>query len=366
MAIAVVSLMVILVSVEGGQKPFTAFHKQQVELVHGSSRTFQPVFQRSFSFPPASTTLIRFQPSSRYSFANFGLQGTGGRNFVRGRFTSGNIVENAKAQAEESLRILKAYENSSIVAEYIEPILSTSDCLNNLEDVTKLTQEAIDLIVENGPELIYVDALVQTLKEESDIVKLIKSTAKILRALDGVANAVAAGSSNLCNPSLESSVKEVKAFALVVGAVSDNKQINMPQSSREQLKFIAKIMDQVANLLETQIKALEAFGKQCENGNKSRDIYESTSKILESVAKIYEDLGSEDGSVDIKKKSDFIKKFENAASELDRLDIDIDCSLKGDLSSLALLLEDLAAIIESVGLEKLSEELGINFDINSV
>jgi len=348
--------MVILASVEGGQRPFTAFNKQQVELVHGSSRTFQPVLQRSFSYPPASATFIRFQPSSQYSITKLGLQGTGGRNFV----------ENAKAQAEESLKILKAYENSSIVAEYIEPILSTSDCLNNLEDVTKLTQEAIDLIVENGPELIYVDALVKTLKEETDIVKLIKATAKIIKALDGVANAVAAGSSNLCNPSLEASVKEVRAFALVVGAVSENKQINMPQSSREQLKFIANIMDQVANLLETQIKALEAFGKQCEDGNKSKDIYESTSEILKSVAKIYEELGSEDGSVDIEKKSDFIKKFENAASELDRLDIDIDCSLEGDLSSLAQLLEDLAGIIESVGLEKLSEELGINFDINSI
>ena len=52
---------------------------------------------------------------------------------------------------------------------------------------------------------------------------------------------------------------------------------------------------------------------------------------------------------------------QNAASELDTLDIDLDCSLEGDLGSLAQLMEDLASIIESVGLEKLSEELGINF-----
>jgi len=356
-----VSLMVILASVEGGQKPFTAFNKHQAKLDHGSSRAFQPVVQRSFSYPRyiqfvrASTTSTRFQPSNQNSFTNFR------------RFTSGNIVENAKAQAEESLKILKSFKNSSIVAEYIEPILLTSNCLNNLEDVTKLTQEAINLIVDNGPELIYVDALVKTLKEETDIVKLTKSTSKIIRALDGVVDAVStAGSSNLCNPSLEGSIKEVKAFALVVRAVSENNDINMPQRSREQLKFIADIMDQVANLLGNQIKALEVFGKQCEDGNKSKAIYESTKEILESVAKIYEDLGSEDGSDDLKKKSDFIKNFENAASELDRLDIDIDCSLEGDLSSLAQLLEDLASIIESVGIETLSEELGINFDINSV
>merc|ERR1711937_910009 len=318
---------------------------------------FQPVVQRSFSYPryiqytPASTTSTRFQPSSQNSITNLR------------RFTSGNFVENAKAQAEESLKILKEYEDSSIVAEYIEPILSTSACLNNLEDVTKLTQEAINLIVDNGPELIYVDALVKTLKEETDIIKLTRATAKIIKALDGVVDAVsAAGSKNLCNTSLEASVKEVKAFALVVEAVSKNNEINMPQRSRDQLKFIADIMDQVANLLETQIKALEAFGKQCEEGNKSRAIYESTREILESVAKIYEDLGSEDGSGDIKNRLYFIKNFENAASELDTLDIDLDCSLEGDLGSLAQLMEDLASVIESIGLEKLSKELGINFE----
>ena len=325
MVIALVSLMVFLASVEGGQKPFTAFQKHQVELGQGLIPAFQPVVQRSFSYPrniqlfnpfhpsqpPASTTLLRFQPYSQNSLNKLGLQNKGQKNFVRGKFTSGNIVENAKAQAEESLKILKSFKNSSIVAEYIEPILSTSACLNNLEDVTKLTQEAINLIVDNGPELIYVDALVQTLKEETDIIKLTKATAKIIRALDGVVDAVsAAGSKNLCNTSLEASVKEVKAFALVVEAVSKNNQINMPQGSREQLKFIADIMDQVANLLETQIKALEAFGKQCEDGNKSKAIYESTREILESVAKIYEDLGSEEGSADIKKRSDFIKNFE--------------------------------------------------------
>ena len=320
MLIALASLIVILASVEGGQTPFTAFQNHQVELGQGLIPAFQPVVQRSFSYPrniqlfnpfQPSPTLIRFQPYSQNSITNFGLQNTGQKNFVREKFTSRNIVENAKAQAEESLKILKSFKNSPIVAEYIEPILSTSACLNNLEDVTKLTQEAINLIVDNGPELIYVDALVQTLKEETDIIKLTKATAKIIKALDGVVDAVsAAGSKNLCNTSLEASVKEVKAFALVVEAVSKNNQINMPQGSREQLKFIADIMDQVANLLETQIKALEAFGKQCEDGNKSRAIYESTREILESVAKIYEDLGSEDGSGDIKKQSDFIKKFE--------------------------------------------------------
>jgi len=386
MAIAFLSLMVILASVEAGRKPFTAFNKYQVDLVHGSGyagsrysrQTFQPVVQRSFSYPkyaqytPASAASTRFQPLSQDFINNFGLQDTGRRNFVRGqepsnRFTSGNIVQNAKAQAEETIRILKAFEGSSIAAEYIEPTFATSDCLTNLEDVTKLIQAGTDLIVDNGPELIYLEALVQSLKGETDVVKLTKATAKMLRALDGLGPALAAGASDLCISSPEASIKGFQDLADVLEELSKNNDINMPQRSRELLKISAEIMDQTAEFLETQNNALETFRTQCESGNDSQiAIYDSTREILDSLAKLYEVMGFEDRSVDLKKQSDFIKKFGDSYSELDRLGIDIDCSLVGDYKSLAQILEDLVVIIESVGLEKLSEELGINFDFNSV
>jgi len=386
MAIAFLSLMVILASVEAGRKPFTAFNKYQVDHVHGSGfagsrysrQTFQPVVQRSFSYPkyaqytPASAASTRFQPLSQDFINNFGLQDTGRRNFVRGqepsnRFTSGNIVQNAKAQAEETIRILKAFEGSSIAAEYIEPTFATSDCLNNLEDVTKLIQAGTDLIVDNGPELIYLEALVQSLKGETDVVKLTKATAKMLRALDGLGPALAAGASDLCISSPEASIKGFQDLADVLEELSNNNDINMPTRSRELLKISAEIMDQTAEFLETQNNALETFRTQCESGNESQiAIYDSTREILDSLAKLYEVMGFEDRSVDLKKQSDFIKKFGDSYSELDRLGIDIDCSLVGDYKSLAQILEDLVVIIESVGLEKLSEELGINFDFNSV
>merc|ERR1711990_1285579 len=370
MAIAFLSLMVILASVEAGRKPFTAHNKYQVPSGFAGTRysrqTFQrPIVQRSFSYPkyaqytPASAASTRFQPLSQDFINNFGLQDTGRRNFVRGqepsnRFTSGNIVQ-------------KAFEGSSIAAEYIEPTFATSDCLTNLEDVTKLIQAGTDLIVDNGPELIYLEALVQSLKGETDVVKLTKATAKMLRALDGLGPALAAGASDLCISSPEASIKGFQDLADVLEALSQNNDINMPQRSRELLKISAEIMDQTAEFLETQNNALETFRTECEAGNESQiAIYDSTRAILDSLAKLYEVMGFEDRSVDLKKQSDFIKKFGDSYSELDRLGIDIDCSLVGDYKSLAQILEDLVVIIESVGLEKLSEELGINFDFNSV
>merc|ERR1712123_374459 len=219
MAIVFLSLMVILSSVEGYRQPFTAFRSHQADIVHGSryhgpSRVVsQPLVshvQRVVSSPrfthqaPVNT---RFQPVSQQLDSNRGFLRNSfnfpqansfrGSTNIRGRvpsnkFTTGNIVQQAKAQAESTLSILKSFEGSDVAAQYIDPLFETSECLNNLEDVTKLIEEGTKLIVDNGPEIIYLEAIVDNLKDEKDINKLIKS------------------SSNLCISTPQASVKAFK------------------------------------------------------------------------------------------------------------------------------------------------------------
>merc|ERR1711970_877145 len=117
--------MVILASVEGHYRPpFTAFHKDSAELVFGSgfarSRPEHPVFKKVGSYQYTQGPTQQYQ-LGKSIIANQGFQRSsfniGQRNFARGttllnRFTSGNIVENAKAQAESTLRILKSFEGT--------------------------------------------------------------------------------------------------------------------------------------------------------------------------------------------------------------------------------------------------------------
>merc|ERR1712115_193667 len=122
------------------------------------------------------------------------------------------------------------------------------------------------------------------------------------------------------------------------------------------------------------LKALETFKTVCENDitkyndetNNQIGIYDSTVDIMDTLAKLFEAMGFEDKSAEIKRQSGFIKKFGDAYAGLDGLDLDLECSLVGDYGALARTLDDLAVIIESVGVEELSKELGINLDFNSV
>ena len=58
--------------------------------------------------------------------------------------------------------------------------------------------------------------------------------------------------------------------------------------------------------------------------------------------------------------------FKDNYAGIEDLDLDLECSLVGDYAALAQTMDDLAEIIKLVGIEKLSKELGIDLDFNSV
>jgi len=384
MAFAVIPLMVILASVEGYYRPpFTAFHRAQADLVHGSgfarSRSEHPVFNKIGSYPRYSQYTRGHKQTytlGKSIIANQGFQrnsfNTGQRNFARGRipsnrFTSGNIVENAKAQAESTLRILKSFEGSPIAAQYNEAISQTSDCLNNLDDFIELIQEGTNLIVENGPEITYLEALVASLEGETDIVKIIKASSKMVRTLDGLVPALAAGASNLCISSPGDSVKSFKDLSQTLANIANNRNLNVPPRSRQLLEISAEIMDQAADFLDTLNKSLEKFQTRCQSErNNQAVIYDSTREILDSLANLFKTIGFEEKAKGIKKQSEFLKKIGDSFAGLDDLSLNLECSLVGDYAALALTLDDLAVIVESIGIETLSKELGIEVDFNTI
>ena len=249
MVLAIIYMVVVICSVESYWLPLRTFPGPHVQLVHGHGGVgyqypqgvvpYLPYTQynplMNAGYQSVTPNIVSNQAFHRNSF-NFHR-----RNFVRGKipsnkFTSGNIVENAKAQAESTLTLLYSFKGSDIAAQYINPIFETSDCLNNLEDVTNLIQEGTNLIVENGPEIIYLEAIVESLKGETDINKMIKASSKMLRTLDGLNSALATGASHLCISSPEESVKSLRDLSNVLVDISINKSFNVPPRSKELLE----------------------------------------------------------------------------------------------------------------------------------
>merc|ERR1711887_230198 len=204
-----------------------------------------------------------------------------------------------------------------------EAIFETSECLNNFEDFIVLIQEGTNLIVDNGPEITYLEALVSSLEDETDIVKIIKASSKMLRTLDGLV-----GASDLCISSPGASVKSFKDLSQVLVGIANNRNLNVPPSSRQLLKKSAEIMDQAADFLETLNRTLEDFQTRCQSErNNQAIIYDSTRDIMDSLAKLFETMGFEEKSVEIRKQSAFIKKLGDSFAGLYDLSLNLECSL---------------------------------------
>jgi len=284
------------------------------------------------------------------------------------RFTTGNIIEQAEAQAEFTILILKSFKGDSTAAQYIEPIFSTSKCLDNLEDVSKLIEQGTKLIVDNGPDIIYLEAIVSELKDEKDVVKLLKASSKMLRILDSLLPSLTAPSSNICISSPEDSVEGFKDLARVLADITNNRNIDVPPRGRKILAFSSNVMSETAHFLQTLNKQIEVFKTQCETGNKNHDVvYNLIRNILESLAGLFESIGLEDKSVDIRKMAEFLTKIVEVFDGIEDFDTTLDCSFDDSYISLAQVLDDLVEIVQSVGIETLAKELGIDLDfINSL
>jgi len=279
------------------------------------------------------------------------------------RFTSGNIVEQAEAQAEFTILILKSFQGDRVAAEYIEPIFATSKCLDDLEDVSKLIEQGTKLIVDSGADIIYLEAIINELKDEMDIVKLLKASSKMLRTLDSLLPSLTASSSNTCISTPEDSVTAFQDLARVLGDITNNRNIDVTPRARKILAFSSNVMAETAHFLKTLNEQIESFESQCDTASKNHDVvYNLIRNTMDSLAALFESIGLDDKSVDIRKMAKFLNKILEVFDDIEDFDTALDCSFDDSYISLAQVLDDLVEIVESVGLETLANELGIGLD----
>eukprot|EP00091_Calanus_sinicus_P018762 TRINITY_DN4398_c0_g1_i1.p1 TRINITY_DN4398_c0_g1~~TRINITY_DN4398_c0_g1_i1.p1 ORF type:complete len:230 (+),score=70.59 TRINITY_DN4398_c0_g1_i1:515-1204(+) len=221
-------------------------------------------------------------------------------------------------------------------------------------------EESAKLVKQNGPEILYLDALADSLESEKNITTIILVSAKMIRIVDDLLPKLAVKSSDFCISSPEDTVKDFKKLSYAMIRIKNHRDIPTDDISRQLLESSSKIMSEVAKFLETLNKSLSSE-KLCEDGKrKGSVVYNSIDNIMESLAIMFDALGFEEKSKDVRKQGDFVKKIVNAFNDIDELKDTIECGKNDSYKNLALTLEDLAEIVQSVGIEKLATELGID------
>jgi len=90
------------------------------------------------------------------------------------------------------------------------------------------------------------------------------------------------------------------------------------------------------------------------------DSVKAIGDTLGNLADLFGVLGGQDDSEKIREQADFTRRIAVAINNLKDLDLGtLDCDSPGDFKVAAETLDDLATIIEDVGIDELSDQLGI-------
>jgi len=284
---------------------------------------------------------------------------------------TGNLVQQSKAMVEAAKVLFEYLEGNKQAQLTFDITFETSPCLGRVEDVLGLMDEIVKLVEVNEPEIAYLEKLVKNLKFEKDINKQITGSSKMVRALGHLIPSLTSRSARLCISSPEDSVRSFKSLAHALINIRDHKDIHVDDIARKHLEFSAQVMKDTATFLIQLHEIHKEFKLKCHN-NRMKDsaVSDTMIDIMESLAEFFRVRGFTDRIVAIKDQILFVKRITRPFEDLNQLgvlDTTLTCDFEhGSYEELALTLDDIGELIKNVGLQTLSQDLGIDFELGLI
>jgi len=274
-----------------------------------------------------------------------------------------NLVIKSKAVSEDTKSLFLFLGNITIVHDVFDHVFKTSGCLENIQDAVELMDNSYDLVAKNAPDLIYLEAIIKKLTQEKNIAKIIQVPSKMLRILEDLIPKLDVKTPKKCLSSLKASAEDFKGLSHFLKDVLNHRDISLPENQRQIMQRSSKTMYDVAKFLIILDKSLETFKTLCSH-NKTRFIAldRIMAKVTASFAALYKVLGSEKTSDDVLRQGEIIARILDALRDSNELSSKLYCGANGAYEELAISLDDLAEIVQNVGLESLSTELGVDLD----
>merc|ERR1719483_77624 len=390
------SILITLAVVEGDIQPFKAFSHAAMQFSRVNAPDPAPIIKRQTIDQPifvefratqpvqqiqkvrqqklfeSDQTPVEFKRPQPLQQGQQRIQPIGGQYQYQGPFNSfgtsfsaffrasGNIVEQTRTQADSTKALLKALGKNRKAVKYIDAHIDGSNkCLNNLDDAIDAIENAAKLVEKNGRQILSLFEVVEQLEEEKELTRVVKISAEIIRQLSVLAPRFANEPSKLCNASPEETIESFFGLAEIIDDVSNAKDLQISSGVREKLKKSSKIVYDMTTFLGKLNKSLSSFGQFCGQGKEyQNESLFAVVPVLEDLAVLFEGFGFYEKANGFRKNGAFIEKLVATFDDLD-IDSDVDC---GSFTALATVLDELAEVIDSVGVDILSEQLGLDLE----
>merc|ERR1711892_750888 len=310
---------------------------------------------QSFSYSGVPIAYNQGQKTSSYS--DFGL--------TRSFSASSDIVAMTRTQANSLKTTLRSLASNPDSSEIVNRVIYDINnvCLNNIDEAIDAIESSTKLIENAGPEIKKLIKTVKAFQRLTDTPAVVKEAANILRLLDTLIPKLAPSNPQVCGASNEEAFGSLRSLAVLVDELASSTKITTLKS-RKELKDSAKIISGVTTFLTKLNKSFTKFDKFC-TSDKEYNIEAITAigEMMTDLGDLFAVLGGITDAEEIRKQGDFTKTVVANINRLGNLDLGtLECNKAGNFQAAAETLDDLAKLIEDVGLENLCNQLDLDID----
>ena len=205
-------------------------------------------------------------------------------------------------------------------------------------------------------------AKVKSVGALTDPATVVRAVADILRIVEPVVNKIAPDNPSICAASPDQAFGSLRSLAAFVDELSYNNQLSLSAEGRRQLKDSASTISAVTTFL-TQLRSTFSKFQQICTPDRQYNIQaiSAVGDLMVSLADMFGTLGGVQQGEQIRKGKEYVNKVVAQLNKIDNLGLGgLDCTRPGDFSVAASTMEDLATIIDEVGIEQLQNQLGVD------
>jgi len=238
-------------------------------------------------------------------------------------------------------------------------------CLRNMDEAIEGMKLASDMVKVTEGDLQALNNHVKSLNGLKGETEVVREVAELLRALKPVVEINPnAADDIICSPTTDNGFAYLRSLAVIMHEFSYDKEVATTKEARDMFHKSGNILSGLVaflSQLKTQSKEFQNF---CYPNKESavRGI-SALANIIDSMADMFSTLGNYKAGEEIRKGKFFTQNIVNKIPLMNELNVGIhDCTVT-DLDSAAQTLQDLASLVDEIGMEKLGSDLGV--DISS-
>jgi len=271
------------------------------------------------------------------------------------------IFEESRTQANSLKATLRKLANNPKASRYMNRVFVTGDCVQTVREAIAAIEEGASIVEGAEPQLTGLFAIVNIIDDDSDILQVTKTSAEILRQMESLMPKLAPFNKNFCGSTFDVAYETLKTVGDVLYEVSQDRLLDLSKVTELELRISKEIVDSVTYFLVDLRDAFADLRSHCttHKGYNVRSI-QAIGSMLHALADLFKNLGDFEGEREIREKTKLTMKITETIGNLPEFDVgNLNCNSPGDFEATATMLEDLAKLIEEIGIEKLTSQLGV-------